>query len=341
MVGLRSMVILSMLSAAAHAQGPFEALPVKAPVPKDNPMTPAKIELGKSLYFDPRLSHNGTISCNTCHNVMAGGDDSRATSVGINGQKGGRSAPTVWNSGFLPVQFWDGRAATLEDQAKGPITNPIEMGMKNHDVAIERLSKIPGYVDMFKKAYPKDKNPLNIDNAAKAIATYERTLITPNSRFDKYMKGNKKALTAQEIRGMKLVEEVGCTACHYGPNFTGSLTEANYQKFPMTPNKDIEKKYNFTEDLGRYEITKNDDDKNVYRVQTWRNVALTAPYFHNGAVKTLDEAVKVMAKLQLDVDLKDDQVQDIVAFLNSLTGEFPKQTMPRLPGLVNTTFIED
>jgi cytochrome c peroxidase len=272
---------------------------------------------------------------------MAGGDDSRATSVGINGQKGGRSAPTVWNSGFLPVQFWDGRAATLEDQAKGPITNPIEMGMKNHDVAIERLSKIPGYVDMFKKAYPKDKNPLNIDNAAKAIATYERTLITPNSRFDKYMKGNKKALTAQEIRGMKLVEEVGCTACHYGPNFTGSLTEANYQKFPMTPNKDIEKKYNFTEDLGRYEITKNDDDKNVYRVQTWRNVALTAPYFHNGAVKTLDEAVKVMAKLQLDVDLKDDQVQDIVAFLNSLTGEFPKQTMPRLPGLVNTTFIED
>jgi cytochrome c peroxidase len=337
----RSLVLLSFMAGHALAEGPFQALPSKAPVPKDNQMTPAKIELGKTLYFDPRLSHNGTISCNTCHNVMAGGDDSRATSVGINGQKGGRSAPTVWNSGFLPVQFWDGRAPTLEAQAKGPVTNPIEMGMKNHDVAVERLSKIPGYVEMFKKAFPKEANPLNIDNAAKAIATYERTLITPNSRFDKYMKGNKKALTAQEIRGMKLVEEVGCTACHYGPNFTGSLTEANYQKFPQNPNKEIEKKYNFTEDLGRFEITKQDEDKNVYRVQTWRNVALTAPYFHNGAVKTLDEAVKVMAKLQLDVDLKEDQVQDIVAFLNSLTGEFPKQTMPRLPGLTNTTFIED
>jgi cytochrome c peroxidase len=337
----RSLVLLSFMAGHALAEGPFQALPSKAPVPKDNQMTPAKIELGKTLYFDPRLSHNGTISCNTCHNVMAGGDDSRATSVGINGQKGGRSAPTVWNSGFLPVQFWDGRAPTLEAQAKGPVTNPIEMGMKNHDVAVERLSKIPGYVEMFKKAFPKEANPLNIDNAAKAIATYERTLITPNSRFDKYMKGNKKALTAQEIRGMKLVEEVGCTACHYGPNFTGSLTEANYQKFPQNPNKEIEKKYNFTEDLGRYEITKQDEDKNVYRVQTWRNVALTAPYFHNGAVKTLDEAVRVMAKLQLDVDLKEDQVQDIVAFLNSLTGEFPRQTMPRLPGLRNTTFIED
>jgi cytochrome c peroxidase len=341
MVVFKSLAVLALLTGSAFAQNTFEALPTKAPAPKDNPITPAKVELGKSLYFDPRLSHNGTISCNTCHNVMAGGDDSRATSVGINGQKGGRSAPTVWNSAFLPVQFWDGRAATLEDQAKGPVTNPIEMGMKSHDVAIERLSKIPGYVEMFKKAFPKEKSPLTMDNAAKAIATYERTLITPNSRFDKYMKGNKKALTAQEIRGMKLVEEIGCTGCHYGPNFTGSLTEANYQKFPQNPNKEIEKKYNFTEDLGRYEITKNSEDKNVYRVQTWRNVALTAPYFHNGAVKTLDEAVRVMAKLQLDTDLKEDQVQDIVSFLNSLTGEFPKQTMPRLPGLVNTTFIED
>jgi len=336
--------MLSLFTGHAFAQDTFKALPDKAPAPKDNPITPAKTELGKVLYFDPRLSHNGTISCNTCHNVMAGGDDSRATSVGINGQKGGRNAPTVWNSAFLGVQFWDGRAPDLEAQAKGPITNPIEMGMKNHDIAIERLTKIPGYVELFKKAYPKDKNPLNIDNAAKAIATYERTLITPNSRFDKYMKGNKKALTAQEIRGMKAVEEIGCTACHYGANFSGPIgigAEPNYHKFPQNPNKEIEKKYNFTEDLGRYEITKKDEDKNVYRVQTWRNVALTAPYFHNGAVKTLDEAVKVMAKLQLDVDLTEAQTQDIVAFLNSLTGEFPKQTMPRLPELRNTTFIED
>jgi cytochrome c peroxidase len=344
MRGYRSLILVTMLSSPVWAQDTFQALPLKAPVPKDNPITNEKVELGKSLYFDPRLSHNGTISCNSCHNVMAGGDDSRATSVGIYGQKGGRSAPTVWNSAFLGVQFWDGRAPDLEAQAKGPITNPIEMGIKNHDIAIERVAKIPGYVAMFKKAYPKDSNPVNIDNAAKAIATYERTLITPNSRFDKYIRGNKKALNAQEIRGMKLVEQVGCTACHYGANFAGPIapqTEGHFQKFPQFPNKEIEKKYNFTKDLGRYEVTKNADDKNFYRVPTWRNIALTAPYFHNGAVKTLPEAVRVMAKLQLDVDLKDDQINDIVVFLNSLTGEFPKQTMPRLPELPNTTFIED
>lgn len=325
-------------------QGPFGALPTKAPAPKDNPMTPAKIELGKILYFEPRISHPGTISCNSCHNVMAGGDDARAVSIGIGAQKGKRSAPTVWNSAFLTVQFWDGRAPSLEEQAKGPITNPIEMGMKSHEVAIERINQIPGYIELFRKAFPKDKNPVNIDNAVKAIATYERTLITPNSRFDKFIKGNKKALTAQEQRGMKLVEEVGCTACHYGPNFSGPIapeTEGHFQKFPQNPNPEIEQKYRFTDDLGRYEVTKKAEDKNVYRVPTWRNVALTAPYFHNGAVKSLQEAVRVMAKLQLDVDLKNEQVEDIVAFLNTLTGEFPKQTMPRLPELPNQAMIED
>lgn len=341
---LNVFIPLVFLIPSAFAQETFMALPEKAPYPKHNPYSKEKEELGKILFFDPRISSSGTISCNSCHNVMAGGDDARAVSVGHAGQTGKRSAPTVWNSAFLTVQFWDGRAGDLEEQALGPITNPIEMGMKSHDVAIERINQIPGYTELFKKAFPKDKKPISIKNAVKAIATYERTLITPNSRFDQYMKGNKKALNAQEIRGMKLVEEVGCTACHFGPNFSGPLPPeqaGHYQKFPQNPNPEIVKKYNLNEDLGRYEVTKKEEDKNVYRVPTWRNVAVTAPYFHNGSVKTLDEAVRVMGKLQLDVDLKQNQISDIVAFLNTLTGPFPEQTMPRLPEVRNRAILEE
>ncbi|WPU66585.1 cytochrome-c peroxidase [Peredibacter starrii] len=343
---MKTSIFLTFLamSSWAIAQDTFMALPDKAPVPKNNPMTKEKIELGKILFFDPRISESGTISCNSCHNVMAGGDDARATSIGHGGQKGKRSAPTVWNSAFLTVQFWDGRSPDLEDQARGPITNPIEMGMKSHDVALERIRQIPGYKKYFEAAFPKDKSPMNIQNAVNAIAAYERTLITPGSKFDQYMKGNKKAMNAQEIRGMKTVETVGCTACHFGPNFSGPLPpekEGNYQKFPQNPNPEIVKKYNLSEDLGRYEVTKKEEDKNVYRVPTWRNVALTAPYFHNGSVKTLEEAVRVMGKLQLDVDLTSNQVEDIVAFLNTLTGPFPAQTMPRLPELRGRTLVED
>ena len=321
----------------------FRPLPDKAPHPVDNPPTVSKIELGKMLYFDPRLSIDGTISCNSCHNVMSDGADGRPVGVGVQGQRGGRGSPTVWNSAFHTVQFWDGRAVTLEDQAKGPLTNPIEMGMPSHDLVITRIKEIPGYIDAFKKAFPKDKE-ITIDHVAKAIATYERTLITPNSRFDKYMKGNKKILTAQEVRGMKLVDEIGCTSCHTGVNFAGEgfkMGEGNYQPFPQIPGSKYDKMYDLTSDLGRYEVTKKAEDKNHWRVPTWRNVALTAPYFHNGKVKTLDEAVRVMAKTQLDADLTDPQVADIVAFLNTLTGEFPKQTMPMLPRLPNTTLTAD
>lgn len=333
-----------LISSWSFAQDTFMALPKEAPVPKNNPMTKEKIELGKTLFFDPRISQSGNISCNTCHNVMGAGDDARSVSIGHGGQRGKRSAPTVWNSAFLTVQFWDGRAPDLEDQAKGPITNLVEMGMKDHKLAVERISQIPGYVKMFKGAFPKDKNPISIQNAVNAIASYERTLITPDSRFDLYMKGNKKVLTAQEIRGMKTVETVGCTACHYGPNFAGPIPpvkEGHFQKFPQNPNPEIVKKYNLGEDLGRYEVTKKEDDKHVFRVPTWRNVALTAPYFHNGSVKTLEEAVRVMGKLQLDVDLTKNQIEDIVAFLNTLTGPFPTQTMPRMPELRNRALIED
>lgn len=336
---LFGMMILSSFSSRAE----WKALPDAAPVPADNPQTPAKIELGKMLFFDPRLSMDGTISCNSCHNVMFHGGDGRPVGAGIHGQRGGRGSPTVWNSAFHTVQFWDGRAATLEDQAVGPLVNSVEMGMTSHDLVIERIKQIPGYIQAFKKVFPKDKEP-TIKNAAKAIAAYERILITPNSPFDKYVKGNKKAMNAQQIKGMKLVDEIGCTSCHTGVNLAGEgfkMGEGNYQPFPQIPGSKYDKMYDLTSDLGRFEVTKKADDKNHWRVPTWRNVAITAPYFHNGKVKTLDEAVRVMAKTQLDMDLNDSQISDIVAFLNALTGEFPKQTMPMLPNTMNHSITPD
>lgn len=309
------------------------ALPPKPPVPSDNLQTPAKVELGKTLFFDPRLSFTGTVSCNSCHNVMAGGDDSLASSVGIKGQVGSRSAPTVWNAAYLTAMFWDGRAPTLEEQAKGPLVNPIEMGMPAHDPVVERLKTIPGYVDRFKQVFGHD-NPVTIDNAAKAIAAFERTLITTNSPFDRHAAGDKKALTAEAKRGLALVEEVGCTSCHSGPNFAGPALpqgQGFYQKFPLFPGSVYDAKYRLTQDVGRMAVTKNESDRNIWRVPTWRNVAVTAPYFHNGSVPTLDEAVRVMAKTQLNRDLTDAQVSDVVAFLSSLTGQFPEIKMPRLP----------
>lgn len=328
--------LISMLPVFSVAA--FEALPSTPPVPKDNPITPAKIELGKQLFFDPRLSIDGTVSCNSCHNVMSSGTDNRPVSVGVRGQKGGRSAPTVWNAAFLTSQFWDGRAATLEDQAKGPILNPIEMGMPHKDVAVDRIKAIPGYVSQFKDVFGKN-NPVTYDNIAKAIATYERTLITPNSPFDRYVKGDKKALSFQAIAGMKLVSEVGCTGCHTGANFAGptnlKMGVGFFQKFPTFPGSAYDKKYDLISDLGRYETTRKKEDKHMWRVPTWRNVAVTAPYFHNGSVATLDEAIRVMAKTQLNKKLSDKEVGNIVSFLNNLTGEFPKQTMPRLPDTTN------
>jgi cytochrome c peroxidase len=340
---LRKILLLALGLNSLSVFAEFKALPDSPPIPADNPQTKEKIELGKMLYFDPRLSMDGTVSCNSCHNVMSHGGDARPVGVGIHGQRGGRGSPTVWNSAFHTVQFWDGRAISLEDQAKGPLTNSVEMGMTSHDLVIDRIRLIPGYVTAFKKVFPKDKEP-NINNMAKAVAAYERTLITPNSPFDKYMKGNKKAMTVQQIRGMKLVDEIGCTSCHTGVNFAGDdikLGEGNYQPFPQIPGSKFDKMYDITADLGRFEVTKNPEDKNKWRVPTWRNVALTAPYFHNGKVKNLDEAVRVMAKTQLDLDLKENQVEDIVAFLDALTGEFPKQTMPILPVLKNTTLTPE
>ena len=333
MFKIRSLVTAIALAGSISVASAWEALPTVAPAPADNPTTEEKVELGKMLYHDPRLSSTGTVSCASCHNTMLGGEDNRPNSMGVNGQTGGRSAPTVWNSAFNAVQFWDGRAATLEAQAAGPVTNPIEMGMKSWDDVVARLKTIEGYQVAFEQAFGKDS--ISKDNATKAIAAYERTLITPNSPYDKYVSGDKSALTEQQVRGMNLAQELGCTACHSGPAFNGP---GMFQKFPVNSNAFFAAKYHFNDDKGLAEVTKKAEDAHMWKVPTWRNIALTAPYFHNGAAKTLDEAVAVMGKTQLDKDLSKEQIADIVAFLNSLTGEFPKQTMPALPATPGTTF---
>lgn len=337
---LSKTLFLSSIVALPVYAGQWQALPDTPPIPADNPQTEAKIELGKTLFFDPRLSSTNTVSCNSCHNVMEGGDDDRPVSIGVEAQRGGRGAPTVWNSAFLSVQFWDGRAPTLEAQAKGPVTNPIEMGLKDWDEAMTRLKSIPGYAPKFQAAFGED-NPMTADNTAKAIAAYERTLITPNSPYDSYVKGNKTALTEQQIRGMNSFAKLGCTSCHTGANFSGPQLPIGigwFMRFPTYIGSKYDKKYRLLEDKGLYEVAKKDaNNKHIWRVPTLRNVALTAPYFHNGAVRTLEEAVRVMAKTQLNKDLSDEQVQDIEAFLNGLTGEFPEQTMPRLPGIAGNS----
>lgn len=333
MLKINSLLTAVALACSVSAANAWEALPREAPAPSDNPTTPEKVALGKMLYHDPRLSSTGTVSCSSCHNTMLGGEDNRPNSMGVNGQTGGRSAPTVWNAAFNTVQFWDGRAESLEAQAAGPVTNPIEMGMKSWDEVVARLNTIEGYKKAFADAF--GGNAISKDTATKAIAAYERTLITPNSAYDKYVGGEKSALTDQQVRGMNKAAELGCTGCHSGPAFNGP---GMYQKFPVHSNGMYQAKYHFNKDLGRAEVTKKAEDEHLFKVPTLRNIALTAPYFHNGAVKTLDEAVKVMAKLQLDKDLSNDEVADIVAFLNALTGEFPEQKMPALPPTPGTTF---
>lgn len=329
---LKLLTIIGLLSAlSGPPASAWEILPSSPPIPADNPMTPAKIELGKKLYFDTRLSKTDKISCNTCHDVNGSGADKNPVAVGINGALGKRNSPTVWNSAFWDVQFWDGRAKSLEDQAIGPMINSVEMGMDSHDLLIQKLLKVDGYQKEFKAVFGGDK-PLTLAHASQAIAAYERTLITVDSPFDLYLKGDKKALNPSAVRGMQLVKTVGCIACHSGPHFSGPAVPTGfYMKFPTIPGSKYDSKYELLKDEGRFEVTKNEADKNFWRVPSWRNVELTAPYFHNGKVATLDEAVRVMAKTQLAQDLKEKDVKDIVAFLKSLTGKRPPQTLPEIP----------
>ncbi len=341
---IRSIVSVTFAAGISAASLPafanWEALPEVAPAPKDNPTTAAKVELGKMLYMDPRISSTGTVSCNSCHNIMEGGDDSRPVSMGVHGKTGGRSAPTVWNSAFYSVQFWDGRVDLLEDQAKGPITNPVEMGEPDHDHTMAKIKAIPGYKPYFEKAFGSDS--MTIDNLAKAIAAFERTLITPNSAYDRYVKGDKKAMNAQQIRGMETFAQAGCTSCHSGAAFNGPkmpFGKGFYAKFPTFTDNKYSKQYNLMADKGREAATGKAADAHMFRVPTLRNITDTAPYFHNGSVNDLSEAVRLMAKVQLNKDLSDKEVADIVAFLGALTGPYPEITMPRLPATSGKSLV--
>ncbi len=294
--------------------------------------TKQKIELGKKLYFDPRLSATGTVSCNSCHNLMEGGDDGRATSMGVDGLTGPRNAPTVWNSAFQASQFWDGRSATLEEQAMGPMVADVEMGMHGHDQVTKRIKNIPGYVSEFRAAFGKD-DEVTINNTVDAIAAFERTLITPNSAMDRYLAGDKRAMNEAQIRGMRLFESTGCTECHSGPALNGWRpgSDAEFVQFPRFEDSSYVKQYDLAADLGRSKASNEDSDDHHFKTPTLRNITLTAPYFHNGRVSTLSEAVRVMASTQLDIELSSAEVADLTAFMAALEGEFPNLTFPRLP----------
>ena len=313
-----------------QAQGLFQPIPLEPVVVKGVTSTPAMVELGTDLYFDPRLSESHNISCNTCHQIGLGGVDMLPTSIGHKWQKGGRNAPTVLNAVFNVAQFWDGRAADLKAQAGGPIQNPIEMGI-THQHAIEMLKGIPGYTELFEAAYPNDKDPITMPNAVTAIAAFEATLITPNSPFDKFLRGDANALSAEQKEGLKLFIDTGCASCHSGINVGGQM----YAPFGVVqkPGADILP----PNDKGRFAVTKTASDEYVFRVPPLRNVELTVPYFHSGQVWDLTQAVGIMATDQLGKTLTDAEVAKIVAFLKSLTGDQPQVTYPILPPSVAST----
>lgn len=304
---------------AAPAREPLEPLPT---VQTDA----RKVVLGRRLYHDTQLSGDNTLSCASCHSLDLGGADARRTSIGIRGQVGPINSPTVLNSGLNFVQFWDGRAATLEEQAVGPVENPVEMGATFEQV-IPRLNADATYREAFAAIYEDGITKANI---ADAIAEYERTLLTP-SRFDRYLKGDRGAITAEERRGYETFKEVGCTACHTGPNIGGSM----YQKMGLVRDYFAVRGNVTTADFGRYNVTRDEADRFRFKVPTLRNVALTAPYLHDGSQQSLEDVVKVMGRFQLGRDLTDAQVRDIVAFLRSLTGEIPADA--RMPASTTPT----
>ncbi len=310
----------------------FKPLPKVAENP-ENPLNEYKVKLGKMLYYDPRLSKSGFISCNSCHNIATYGVDNLPTSIGHKWSIGPRNAPTVLNAALHVAQFWDGRAKDVEEQAQGPILNPKEMAIPHKDFAVKRIASIPEYVELFKKAFPGEKNPVNYVNIAKAIAAFERTLMTP-SRFDKFLKGDLNALTKKEKKGLRMFIGVGCATCHNGVTVGGQA----FQKFGI-----YEPFWKYTgsknPDKGRYNVTRKESDMYVFKVPSLRNVARTYPYFHDGSVWDLREAVRIMAKVQLNKELTDEQIDYIVAFLNSLTGEIPKEALelPVLPPSTDKT----
>jgi len=307
-----------------RARSLFEPVPREAPVIEGNTLTSDKIELGKMLFFEPRLSSSHLISCNTCHNVGMGGHDYLQTSIGHGWQKGPRNSPTVFNAVFNAAQFWDGRAADLAEQAKGPVQAGVEMNSTPERV-VATLNSMPEYGARFAAAFPEDVEPVTFDNMAIAIEAFEATLITPDAPFDRFLRGETGALDDAEKEGLALFMDKGCAACHGGVNFGGQ----GYYPFGLVekPGADILP----VGDKGRFQVTRTATDEYVFRAAPLRNIELTAPYFHSGGVWTLETAVAVMGNTQLGTELTEDEVNRIVAFLKTLTGDVPGIDYPQLP----------
>lgn len=277
-----------------------------------------KVNLGKHLFFDTRLSGEGNISCNSCHNLKTFGVDNERFSPGdAPGTVGGRNSPTVFHAALHKMQFWDGRAADVEEQAGGPILNPLEHNIKDETQLVNRLKAVELYQDLFSKAYG-DEDPITFNNLTNAIGAFERTLI-PESRFDKYLEGDQSALSTDEKKGLKAFIDSGCITCHSGPALGGQML----QKFGL-----FHDYWKHTEsevvDLGLYDISERESEKYFFKVPGLRNIVHTAPYFHDGSVQDLDDSVRIMGKLQRNVDLSDEEVNDIVAFLGSLSSDIPE-----------------
>ncbi len=298
----------------------FKPLPDKAENAK-NPSNDAKIALGRMLYYDKRLSKDHTVSCNTCHDLASFGDDGDPVSTGIKDQKGTRSAPTVYNAAIHLAQFWDGRAADVEEQAVGPITNPIEMGMPDEAYVLKVVNSIPGYVDLFKKAFPGEASPVTYKNIGNAIGVFERGLLTP-APWDDFLKGKTDALTDDQKKGFNLFLEKGCMTCHSGAGVGGHM----YQKLGLV-------KPWPTKDKGRAEVKGFEQMKGFFKVPSLRNITETAPYLHDGSVATLEGIVKKMAEYQMGHVLTDEQTALIIEFLNALKGKVPADFIkePELP----------
>ncbi len=317
-----------------NAFEPFQPLPSSPPIPDTNPQTQARIDLGKRLFFDRQLSVNGSLSCNSCHDLSRAGSDIRPRSPGATGKTSERSTPTLWNVAYETVFFWDGRANTLEQAIAEHLLDRNIMAMPTTTTVVETIKTNPIYEQKFNDNFEQG---ISYDAISAALASFIRSLVTPDSAWDRFLQGDADAISAQAKRGFDTFVETGCASCHFWVNLAGPVPglafqqgEGFYELFPNYPGTDYERRYQLSADLGRFYVTRDDTDRRMWRVPVLRNIALTAPYFHNGSVKTLDEAIKVMAKTQLGKDLRGADSADIAAFLATLTSEMPVITLPQL-----------
>jgi cytochrome c peroxidase len=314
------MTVLALVSALpnALAQNQVREEPVKIIEPYIS-QSPNKVELGKQLFFDPRLSMSGIISCNTCHNLSYSGTDNLKTSIGHKWQAGPVNSPTVFNSSLQIAQFWDGRALDLKEQAAGPIAANVEMAMP-HTLAINVIQSIPGYRVQVEQVYGTQQ--VTLDHITDAIAEFEKTLVTPNAPFDRWLQGDDNAISSQQLAGYQLFKQAGCIACHYGEALGGK----SFMKMGLVQPYESE-----SPAQGRFDVTGKEIDRFMFKVPTLRNIAITYPYFHDGAADTLEEATQIMGQLQLGRSFSDEELASLVAFMESLTGERPEMSLPLLP----------